>query len=813
MRVLFLLTFIATTLLSQAQEITGFARDEAGNAITGATVSLLKAKDSSIVKLALTKTNGAYSFAGIKEGNYKVLITHVGYQAAFSDLLVLSSVNLSVPELKLARTAANLANVNVTAKKPMVEVKADRTILNVEGTINATGTNAFELLRKSPGVMLDKDDNISLAGKNGVQVYIDGRSAPLSGQDLAVYLKTMQSSQIEAIEIITNPSARYDAAGNAGIINIKLVKNKTFGTNGSVNAGWNVAAHNKYNAGGSLNFRNKKINIFSTYNYSYAPNLQHIQIRRTVVDSIFDQRGTMLDTRRAHNFKAGADFFLDKKNTLGIMVNGIISDPLSTSHTQTDISNISSSTPDRILVAESVNDMKRHNVNANLNYVYAGAKGKSLTVNLDKGAYDFNSDQTQSNNHYDMLGAKQGSVNYHMLSPAQINIHSVKADYEVNAGKGKLAIGAKSAWVKTDNDFQRYDVNGSTEEPDRDHSNHFLYKENINAVYLNYNHQCKIMMMQIGLRTENTVAEGTSNGLKFNGGNYVPSTTSFSRSYTDLFPSAAFSFNKNPMKVWSLTFSRRIDRPAYQDLNPFEFKLDEYTFMKGNVDLRPQYTNTVGLSHTYKYKLNIALNYSHVKNMFTQLIDTIETTKAFVSKKNLATQDIINLGVTYPFQYKSYSVFTSVNSNYSIYQADFGKNRQVDLKAFGFNLFMQHSLKFAKTWTAEVSGFFNAPTVYQGSFIGRSIYNLDAGLSKQLMKGRAVAKASFSDVFNTMKFRARSNFAGQVMTFGYRQESQQLKLSMNIRFGNNKVKPTRQRVSGSEDETKRVQTGSGGIGQ
>ena len=195
---------------------------------------------------------------------------------------------------------------------------------------------------------------------------------------------------------------------------------------------------------------------------------------------------------------------------------------------------------------------------------------------------------------------------------------------------------------------------------------------------------------------ENTVSEGVSNGLKFNGSSYIPSISSFKRSYTDLFPSAAITFNKNPKKQWSLTYSRRIDRPAYQDLNPFEFKLDEYTFMKGNINLRPQYTNSFGITHTYKYKLNMTLNYSHVKDLFTQIIDTTEKSKAFVSKKNLATQDIVNLSVSYPFQYKSYSLFTSISSNYSKYKADFGTGRKVDLDAFGFNLFAQNSLKFAK---------------------------------------------------------------------------------------------------------------------
>ncbi|HEV8285775.1 MAG TPA: outer membrane beta-barrel protein [Chitinophagaceae bacterium] len=809
MRPLFILLLTASTVFSQAQQINGFAKDENGAPLNGATVSLMK--DSSTVKLAVTKANGSYSFSGIKEGNYKVLASFVGYKPAFSSTFSLSSSDVTVPELKLNKIAGSLSNVNVTAKKPMVEVKADKTILNVEGTINAVGSNALELLRKSPGVLLDKDDNISMLGKNGVQVYIDGRSTPLSGQDLATYLKTLQSSQIEAIELITNPSAKYDAAGNAGIINIKLIKNKSLGANGSVNAGWNIATYAKYNAGASLNYRNKSINIFSTYSFSYAPNEQHLKIKRTVLDSLFDQQGTILDKRKTHNFKIGADYFLNKKNTIGVMVNGILADPTSNSYGKTYISNLTTATVDRILIADNTTSMKRHNANINLNYSYADPKGTSFIVNADRGSYDFNSDQFQRNYYYDASGqVKLSNVIYHMLSPAQIDINSVKADYEQNFMKGKLGFGAKSAWVKTDNDFQRYNVYTSAEDLDKDRSNHFIYKENINAGYINYNHQYKKFMIQAGVRAENTVTEGVSNGLKFNGSSYIADISSFKRSYTDLFPSAAITFNKNPMKQWSLTYSRRIDRPAYQDLNPFEFKLDEYTFMKGNINLRPQYTNSFGITHTYKYKLNISLNYSHVKDLFTQIIDTVEKSKAFVSKKNLATQDIASLSVSYPFQYKSYSLFTNISSNYSKYKADFGTGRKVDLDAFGFNLFVQNSLKLCKTWTAELSGFYNAPTIYMGSFKGKSIYNVDAGLSKQAMKGKAIVKASVSDVFHTMKFRATSDFAGQTTKFSFRQESQQFKLSFNYRFGNNKVKAARQRTSGAEDELKRVQQ-SGGI--
>jgi iron complex outermembrane receptor protein len=811
MRILFLLLLAITSIFAYGQQVNGLARDENGIPLNGATVSLIK--DSSVVKLAVTKADGSYNFSGIKEGRYKIMISYVGYKPAMSAAFSLSATSISMPELKLAKMAAGLNNVTVTARKPMVEVRADKTILNVEGTINAVGTNALELLRKSPGVLLDKDDNISMAGKNGVQVYVDGRVTPLSGQDLATYLKTLQSSQIEGIELITNPSAKYDAAGNAGIINIKLVKNKSLGTNGSVNAGWNIATTAKYNAGASLNYRNKSINFFSTYSFSYAPNEQHISIYRTVLDSLFDQAGVIKDVRRSHNFKIGADYFINKRSTIGVTVNGVLADPTSTSNNKTYISKAGASAIDRILLADNHTSLKRHNANINLNYNYNGAKGTSLVINADRGSYDLNSDQLQGNYYYNASNQPlPGTVIYHILSPARIDINSLKADYEKNCMKGKLGFGVKTAFVKTDNDFKRYNVNGTAEDLDKERSNHFVYKENINAGYINYNRQYKKFMIQAGVRVENTVAEGVSDGLKYNGSSYVASESSFRRSYTDVFPSAAVTLNKNPKKQWSFTYSRRIDRPAYQDLNPFEFKLDEYTFMKGNINLRPQYTNSFGITHTYMFKINIGLNYSHVKDMFTQIIDTTEKSKAFASKKNLATQDIVSLNLSFPVQYKNYSLFTSVSSNYSKYRADFGAGRKVDLDAFGFNLFVQNSLRFAKVWTAELSGFYNAPTIYMGSFKGKSIYNVDAGISKQCLKGRATMKALVSDVFHTMRFGATSDFAGQKMKVNFQQESRQFKLSFTVRLGNNGVKPSRQRASGAEEELKRVQQGGGFIG-
>jgi hypothetical protein len=812
MRIISLLLFIVISFASNAQEIVGIAKDTDGKPLNGATVSLLKDTGRAILKYTVTK-DGSYSFEDMKPGKYRVSATHVGFTPAISPVFNYDGQKASVPDLKLAKASAQMANVTVSASRPIVEVKADKTVLNVEGTINSVGSDALELLRKSPGVLVDKDENLSVNGKNGVQVYVDGRPTPLSGQDLSNYLKSIQSSSIESIEIITNPSAKYEAAGNAGIINIRLKKNKSLGTNGSVNAGINVGHYPKYNGGITLNHRNKNMNIYGNYSFNKGENINHMSLYRTVADSLFDQHGTMKMNNESHNYKAGVDFFLDKKNVVGLMVNGTFSHPSLDNYSRTNISYQPTKTTDRILVADNSSLMKRNNVNLNLNYTYTGADGKSLVVNADHGYYDIRTNQLQPNYYYDPSGTiLTRSVVSRMVSPTNIYITSLKGDWEQNFKKGKLGYGGKIAFVKSNNDFQNYDVNGSSETLNSQKSNLFDYKENINAGYVNYNRQFKGIMLQAGVRVENTVAQGVSTGMK----NNVKYDSTFNRNYTDAFPSAAITFNKNPMNQWGITYSKRIDRPAYQDLNPFEFKLDEYTFQKGNVNLRPQYTNSFGISNTYKYRLTTSLNYSHVKDMFAQWIDTTEKSKAFVSKKNLAQQDIIAFNISYPYQYKSYMVFANLSSNYSKYKADFGPGRKVDQGAFGLNLYAQNSLKFGKTkvWTAELTGFYVAPTIQQGAFRSEALWSIDGGLSKSLWNNKATIKTSFSDIFNTLHFTGRQEFAGQSTRVQAHWESQQFKVNFVYRFGSNQVKAARNRTIGAEEETKRTQGGSGlGIGQ
>jgi iron complex outermembrane receptor protein len=629
--VLYVAGLLLMTTTMMAQQVTGVLKDQQGKLLEKATVSLLHQKDSSIVKLVTSKDNGNFNFSSVENGNYIVSATYVGYAPVYSASFEVNGNDVKVPDLILVKNTESLGAVTVTAKRPMVEVKADKTILNVEGTINATGSDALGLLRKSPGVMVDKDDNISLAGKNGVRIYIDGKPSPLSGTDLTNYLKSIQSAQIDAIELITNPSAKYDAAGNAGIINIKLKKNKTFGTNGSVNAGYSIGVYPKYNAGINLNHRNKSVNVFGSYNFSDNKRNTIFDMYRSIGDTLFNGHTDADFIARSHSFKTGADFYINKKSTFGVLVNGNFTENSFNNNSRTPISVKSTGVVDRILVAKNTNNMNANNATFNVNYRFADTAGRELNIDADYGIYRNKVNQLQPNYYYDASGNNLiSSVFYRFISPTDIDLFTVKADYEQNLKGGRLGFGAKTSAINTDNKFNRYDVSQLHPEQktlDIARSNQFDYKENINAAYLNYNKQLKGVMFQVGVRAENTVSKGTSYALNPDGSINTSNPQIFKRNYTDLFPSAALTFNKNPMNQWGISYSRRIDRPAYSDLNPFEFKLDEYSYMKGNTNLRPQYTNIISLTNTYKYKLNTSLSYSRVNDVFTQIVDTAENQK------------------------------------------------------------------------------------------------------------------------------------------------------------------------------------------
>jgi len=796
-----------------SQNVSGVVKDAGGKSLPSVSVALQHTKDSAIVRTAITDSSGRYRFTSIKPGSYFTTVSHTGFYPKRSPVFeVVQGKETNLPEIALAEAVTSMQDVVVVSKRPVIEVRADRTILNVEGTINAIGLDALELLRKSPGVSVDRNDNLSLAGKTGVQVYIDGHPSPLTGKDLADHLRSLPSAMIESIEIITNPSAKYDASGNGGIINIRTKKNKGGGSNGSLTGGYNIGTYSKYNGGISLNHRDGRINLFGNYNYSRSINANFMHLRRQVLDTLFDQRFNMITKGYAQNFKVGADYSINKNNTAGILISGNTGSNRIGSNSHTPISYIPTGEVNRILVAENNTSAKKQNLNFNFNYRYADSAGRELIVDADYGNYRLRNDQFQPNYYYNPKGDTElYRVINNMISPTDIEIYSLKADFDKTFKKGKLGFGAKTSFVDTKNNFERYDVAGSGKTLDVSRSNFFEYRENVHAVYTNYNRQFKGWMIQVGLRIENTNSQGNSYPLHDDGSIDRSSGQSFRRNYTGFFPSGAITFNKNPESQLNVSFSRRIDRPAYQDLNPFEFKLDEYTFLKGNTELRPQYTNSFGITHTYRYKLNTSFTYSKVKDVLAQLSDTTERSRSFLIKKNMATQDLLSLNISYPFTYKWYTAFANLNAYYSHYKADFGPGRVINADVYVVNIYMQHGVNLGNGWKGEISGWYVSPSIWQGFSKSSRIWSVDAGLQKTILKGAGNIKVSVSDIFQSMRWKGTTDFAGQysVATGGW--ESRLFKLGFTWHWGNKQIKESRQRKTGVEEESRRVKENSEGV--
>lgn len=786
--------------------IKGSVNSGVNKPLSAATISLLYAKDSTLYKTAVSENSGAYIFERVKAGNFLIKISAVNYTTWFSkNILVKEGSSVTVPAAQLVVSTNKLKDVVVTStQKPMIEVKADRTVFNVESSINATGSTALELLQKSPGVTVDKDDNISMKGKNGVRIYIDGKPTPMAGADLAAYLKSVQSTDIEAIEMIENPSAKYDASGNAGIINIKFKKNKKFGTNGNASIGYIQGLNARYNTSASLNYRNKKINVFSNLSGNKGKNETWNEFYRVQSDSIYDQKTLNLNRSKGANVKAGVDYFINDKNTIGVMFNGNFSNWNWKADGQTRISPDNTKLLSQILKSGNSIPSTRNNSNFNINYRYADTSGRELNIDADRGLFRSKGESFQPNFYID---ANTGNILRERIfannTPIKIDIYTAKADYEQKFFKGKLGIGAKYSSVKTDNTFDFYNVIGGVRQQDWERSNHFTYTEQVSAGYINYNRSFKKWSVQLGVRAEHTASEGVLNAKSKATMN--DTTETVKKDYLDFFPSAALSYSVSAKHQFNINYSRRIDRPRYQNLNPFENKLDELTYQKGNPFLRPQYTNSFSLSHTYNSFLTTALSYSHISDYITPINDTAHTNATYITDKNLASQDVISLNVSANFKVvKWWNVYANSNLNYSKFKANFDDGKTINLNVTTLNYYNQHTFTLGKGYSGELSGWFNTPSIWGGTFKTQFMWSADAGLQKTVLNKAGTVKLTVTDLFKTNKWSSVSNFAGITFNAKGGWDSRTVRLTFQYRFGSNNVKAARERKTSLESEASRL---------
>ena len=776
-----------------------------------ASIGLLRTKDSALVKLAVTNHLGQFEFDNIKEGSYLVSVQLAGYNKFYSAAFAISNEQkaFTVKNIHLAENSKMLGAVTVIAQKPMIEQKIDRTVLNVEASVTNTGSNALDVLEKSPGVSVDKDGNISLKGKQGVQVFIDGRPTYLSGADLANMLRNMQSTQLDQVEIMTNPPAKYDAAGNSGIINIKTKKNKQVGYNGSVTAGYGQGVYPKINGSANMNYRNDKINLFGNLSYAYRERFQTLSIQRKFIDMVskdiksnFDQVNNLRNNDEPLSGKFGFDYFASKKTTLGLVINSSKSNQEFTSESAINIAD-----PGMIVLnqtrAMAINKdvWKNFSTNANLRHQIDTA-GSELTADLDYIKYTSGNIQSLTNAYFTPNGTPlpgyRSDTLYGKL-PQDIAIYSAKIDYVKPLKKGaKFEAGFKWSSVSTNNNAVYDSLLNNRLVPDYGRTNQFIYKENINAAYVNYSRPInKKLSGQVGLRVEQTHSNG----------NQVTTADHFIRDYVQFFPTLYIQYQVNTKNTYVLNYGKRIGRPDYESMNPFVHFLDKYTYQQGNPNLQPQFSHNIELTHTYNGFLTTTLNYTKTTDIIQQVLEqNTAKNESYIRQANIANQRQYGISVNAAFPVNKW--WTS-NIYVNAYNNEFSgiiNGDQVTISATTGMFNIMEQFKFNKGWGAELSGFGRTEGV-DGVFRIKGFGMMNMGVSKQMMKNKASLKLSIRDLLWSQKIKGESKYSNVDASFRQYGDSRVVNISFTYRFSKGKPGNIQRKRGGASEEASRIKTG------
>jgi hypothetical protein len=810
----FLLVMILINLPGYSQTVAGIkgiVADEQDKPIAASTISLLNANDSSVVKFAISDKSGRYEFPDIKNGAYLLMFTSVGYEKTYAPAFNLNGKDHEVMPVKLYMVSKDLGAVTVTAKKPFVETKLDKTVINVDASPTNAGATALDILEKSPGIMVNNDGDISLRGKQGVIVLIDGKQTFLSSSELANLLRNTPASALDLVEIMTNPSSKFDAAGNSGIINIKTKKGKNNGFNGSIMIGATTSIYQldgktlfipKSQNSFNFNYKKNKFNFFGNYNPNFFKGRNTLRFEGTFLNAdreVFGYSTTATAFRfknNNHTLKLGMDWYANNKNVFGIVLSGFHFEGLPAPSTIANLYDENYVLQSR-LVSNTINNVSFRNGTLNLNWKHNfDSTGKELTADFDWVKYDNTTNMLLTTNYFNSQLQPTSTTFLRGTLPAEIDIYTFRSDYVKPFKGGRFEAGVKTSYV-ANNNLVDYEVsNGNKWDRDSVRSNHFIYKEYINAGYVNYNFQLSKWTFQAGLRGEHTYANG----------NQVVSKSTFKRDTFNLFPTLFVSFALNDQHTLTTSYGRRITRPNYQDLNPFIFFLDTLSYRKGNVFLRPQYTNNFELSHAFKGKFITTLNYNVTDDVISQILKPeSETSKIrFLTVDNVARSRNFGLAITAPFTINKWwntNIFTNIFNNH--YTGTFD-TVNIDMAFTSFMVNLTNSFTISKGFTAELSGFYRHKGISNLSIMD-PVYQMSIGAQKQVMDGRGTIRLNVRDPFAWQQFSGENNYGQIKNTFSFRPDIRQVTATFTWRFGNNgQNNQSRPRTNSSQEEQNRV---------
>ncbi|TPE43017.1 outer membrane beta-barrel family protein [Pontibacter mangrovi] len=762
--------------------LTGTVQDDQEQPLGFANVAVLEAATAKVVTGAIADMDGNFQIMTPAKGKYLLKLTALGYVELQTPAFDVTAANFSKDfgKLQLKQDVKTLKEVQVQAMRPTVITEPDKMVVSVEGTALASGATAYEVLTKSPGVWVDQDGNIQLNGKSGVQMMINGKRSYLSGKELQTLLQGMSAENIKDLELITNPSAKFDAEGASGVININLKKAVDTGMNGSVYAGYQYNNVNTYTSGADMSYKSGKWNSFGSLDLARRKRYRDMEMKRIFLNpdgstSKFDQTGREENERFEPSLRIGTDYDFNEKHSIGAMANVITNSTDFFFHTESYLRD--PNVADDLFI-DAMNKGEGTYSNGTFNLHYLGKLdtiGTTLSSDLDYVHISSHDKAGFDNQYFTLPATTPDSVQ--MLSnnnPTKYDIYSAKVDFtKPLSKKTKLELGAKASHVVSDNELLFYEEADTRKTLDPKRSNHFIYKENIYAAYANLNTSLgEKWTLQAGLRAEQTDSRGNS----------LTKNEKTDRNYLNLFPSVFLQQKVSDNYQIGYKYSRRINRPNYQALNPFIFYLDPYTSAQGNPQLRPQYTNSFEVTQTLKQTYNLILGYSITEDFIAEVPEqNPEDNTTVFQQQNVRNMKSARATLVAPIKVSNnWDVSNNIIVMYQEFthprNGEMVVNDQVTAIAQTTNnIMLPHGIRM------EVGGSYQSPAVYGLYNVGEQWW-VDAGLKRSFLDDKLTLSMNVTDIFRSRILKVDTELNGNVNAIEQYHGARGVRFNIRYRF-------------------------------
>ena len=780
---------LSSLSIVQAQTtVQGKVLDELQQPTPYTTIVLLAPADSSVIQGKITDEQGVFLFEQVPAGEYVLNVSFVGYETFYQNLTV-AEADINVEDITLVEASQTLDEVTVSAQRSLVEKKPDRLVVNLENSILTKGAMANEILRVVPLVSTDMNGGIKLRGKSNVMVLIDGKTIPEA--TLSTVLENLSAEQIAKIEVITNPSAKYDAAASGGVINVITKEGLQQGLTGTARVILSQGLRGRATTGVALNYRTPRLQLSGNLNYSYVENYRNeYNLRR------FPSVGNSTETRSEYDMtyqspsgKLGADYTINQKHRIGGAIEAYYSD--FDMDTETTTSFFSQPIQSDSALFSQGNWIRGYDMyNLNLNYQgQLSDQGHALSMNATHTLYQQDSRQTLF---YQQIFGEDGTNNdqrgIRTITPSNIRITIAQLDYTYPFTENITAeAGVKYTGTVTDNEINQEEL--ANDRWTVVQASTTGYTEAIYAGYLSTSATLGEVTLQAGLRAEQTDAQLQD---------------TITRNFLDFFPSILLARDINEHYSLSLSYSRKIDRPVYDNLIPFQVFLDPYSGRVGNPLLQPQYSNVIELSNTFK-DITLLASYTRTREAMldipTQNPETLFTTYTF---QNLSLMENYSLSLILPLQVSAwwqsnntitgmYNTFSDPDINDVAFQQDI----------FAYTISSTNTFMFANDWKAELIGSYNSLSQY-GIVRLQPIYSVQAAVSKGIWQGRGNVKIGVDDIFWSDRWRFSTNAGGIDQTSRSYGDTRRVRIGFTYKFGKTTVKPVQSKSLGNENEQGRL---------